>query len=117
MQLLHSIFYHASYGFVEALPAGIIAVDISDTRDLTDNPAEVARELTSFGAFDDAAFLLGFTNEDADLVRGSADSEQFHYVVSSQLVPDYQWAAIKREAKFRIYELKLEDLLDVECEV
>ena len=105
MHLLHSVYYHASAGFPEAVPAGIIAVDLADTCDLTDSSSEIASALTSIGIFDDTAFLLGFSREDADLVRGSEDSPQFKYIVSNQIVPDYQWAALKREANFYIHEV------------
>lgn len=113
MKLLHSIFYHASAGFPEAVPAGIIAVDLSDACDLTDDASEIARALTSVGLFDDSAFLLDFSREDADLVRGSEDASTFHYIVSNQIVPDYQWQLIKREAKFRIHEIEHDEVLSL----
>lgn len=111
MKLLHSVFYHASAGFPEAVPAGIIAVDLSDSCDLTDDPLDISRTLTSVGLFDDTAFLLDFSREDADLIRGSEEAPEFHYIVNDQIVPDYQWEAIKREAKFRIYEIEHDEVL------
>ncbi len=113
MQLLRSLYYHASSGFPEAVPAGIIAVDLADEVDLTDDLSELSKVLTSVGIFDDSCFLLGFSNEDADLVRGSVDSETFHYVVSNQIVPNYQWELIKQEPSIRIYEVPHSEVMEL----
>ena len=111
MKLLHSVFYHASIGFPEAVPAGIIAVDLGSDVELSDCPKEIAHTCTSVGLFDDTSMLLGFTNEDADLVRGPADDKHFHYCVHDQLVPDYQWEAIKSLNNFRIHEIPYDEVI------
>ena len=110
MKLLHHVYYHASSGYPDATPAGIICIDLSDSCDFTDDAATIARTCTSVGLFDDACFQLGFTNEDADLVRGSSDN--FQYVVSDQLVSDWQWDVMKTLGTFRIAEVDHESVLE-----
>ena len=112
MHLLRSVYLHASKGCPEATPAGIIAVAMPDDVDLTCCAEQIATEITSLGVWDDAAFQLGFTREDADLVRGSEDNEQFSYIVSHQILPNYQWKILKQSASFPIAEHSFSELTD-----
>ncbi len=107
MWLLHSIYYLASAGYPSAVPAGILATDLGDTADLTTDVKEVVSEITSLGLHDDSSYLLGFTNDDCDLVRRD-EGDTFSYVVSNQIVPAYQWELIKQQHGLRFYEQSLE---------
>ena len=111
MKLVHSVYYHASMGCPEAVPAGMIVVHLGDDADLSIDARQLARDLTSTGVFDDAAFQLGFTSENADLVRGSADRETFSYVVSNQIMPDWQFDAIASQTDIPISDHSLAYIL------
>ena len=113
MKLLHHIYYHASRGFPDATPAGIICVDLADEVDLTEDASELASICTSVGLFDDSSWQLGFTNEDADLVRGSQEKGNFSYVVANQIVSDWQWRCMKDTGTFRVAEISHNELLEM----
>ena len=83
MKLLYSVYFHARCGFPEAVTAGIIAFDLAEFCNLTNDDVDIAKTLASAGLLDEASFQLGFIREDADLVRGSEDGDDFYCIVSN----------------------------------
>lgn len=109
MLYLESFFYWASAGCPDAVPAGIIAVDLG-LNDANQNEVEI-KEIHDFLCeecfFDDASWQLGFTQDDVDLIRRE-EGNGASYLTSSQLVPDWQWQLIKAQPGLRISAHNLE---------
>lgn len=111
MYLVRSVFYWASQGCPEALPAGMIAINMHSCINLNDDVKEVSNMLCSIGIFDDTCWQLGFTKEDVDLIsRDTNDS--FQTLSNDQIVTKWQWEAIKEKHDIRLSEHDFKDYLD-----
>ena len=112
MHYLENVYYWASAACTDAVPAGIIAVDLGlNEANLNDSEiTEIRNDLCSLGLFDDMGWQLGFTMEDIDLIRrldgGAA------YLTAGQIVADWQWAAIKQQPGLKVFEHDLEEHLE-----
>ena len=107
MHLLRHLFYWASQGSPDAVPAGIIAVDLGmNEADLHDQDIkQISICCCEYGIFDDSCWQLGFTMEDVDLVRKL--DRPFNYLTSDQIVSDWQWRLIKQQPGLRVSEHNL----------
>ena len=103
MQLLRHIYFWASEGCPDAMPAGIIAVDLglNEANHNDQDIGEFVLAATSWGFFDDSCWQIGCTMEDADLVR-KLDGPG--YLTSDQIVTDWQWEQIKKTPGLRFAE-------------
>ena len=110
MKYLRQVYYWASQGNTDAIPAGIIAVDLGfNGANFNDEEMEEIRmELTSCGLFDDSAWQLGFTMDDVDLVRGDG-VKSFGYLTTDTIVSDWMWELMKKQPGLRISEAVLAD--------
>ena len=117
MHFLHSVYYRASYGCPDALPKGIIAVDLEDTVDLTADAQEVGRSLSCQGFFDDRCWKVGCELDDADLVVNVTPHEKYGeiggYITSDQIVPTWMFEQIKNQPNVVVFE---QSIRDDECE-
>ena len=111
MRLLRHLYFWASEGCPDAVPAGIIAVDLG-INEANHNDVEI-KHISNFccdlGMFDDSCWQLGFTQDDVDLVR-KLDGPS-NYLTSDQIVTDWQWELIKKQPNLRISEDDLEQEL------
>ena len=116
MYFVRSIYYWGSG--VEALPKGVIAVDLQGSADLTSNVKEVGLELCSQGFFDDSCWSVGCTQEDVDLVVKSIPHEKYgtigQYLTNDQIIPDWQYELVKQHPNIVISEHSLSDMEDLE---
>lgn len=108
MHYLENVFFWASQGCPDAIPAGIIAVDLGlNEADLNDAEIKDIRNfLCEECFFDDMGHQLGFTMEDIDLIRRDGDGAA--YLTGSQVVSDWQWELIKKQPGLRVSEHNLE---------
>ena len=109
MHYLEHVFYWASAGCPDAVPAGIIAVDLGLNEASLSDPEirEIRNFLCDECFFDGIGWQLGFTMENIDLIRkleGDAN-----YLTSGQVVADWQWKLIKTHPGLRFFEHNLEE--------
>ena len=106
MHLLEHYFFWASDGAPDAVPAGIIAVDIGlNEADHNDPDAKaICNYCCSLGLFDDSTLQLGFTKEDKDLIFREQSP---NFLCTTQIVADWQWAEIKKRPGLRYAEHNL----------
>ena len=92
MHLLEHYFFWASDGAPDAVPAGIIAVDIGlNEADHNDPDAKaICNYCCSLGLFDDSTLQLGFTKEDRDLIFREQSP---NFLCTTQIVADWQWGS------------------------
>jgi len=114
MHLLNHLYYWASEGCPDAVPAGIIAVDLG-LNEANHNDTEI-KEISNFccelGIFDDSCWQLGFTQDDVDLVRKeNPDGKGCTTLAATQVVADWQWELIKQQPGLRISEHNLEQVV------
>ena len=105
MHFIKNVFYWASDGCPEAVPAGIIAVNCADEICMNCDLDEVYGMICSWGIFDDTCWQLGFTNEDVDLIRKENENGHLQYLCTSQIVPDWQWNQIKNQPNMKVVEV------------
>ena len=112
MMYLEHIYYWASAGCTDAVPAGIIAVDLGLNEANLDDPEidEIRNFLCEECFFDDMGWQLGFTQEDIDLIPRNGDGAA--YLTSGQIVADWQWSALKKVPGLRVSEHNLEQHLE-----
>ena len=115
MPFLEHVYYWASEGCPDAVPAGIIAVDLGlNEADHNDSEIkEIRNDLCDLGIFDDMGWCLGFGEDTIDLIR-KLDGDAA-YLTAGQIVADWQWAVIKQQPGLRFYEVDL-DVLVAELE-
>ena len=117
MYFIRSLYYWGSG--VDAIPKGVIAVNLEDTADLTSNVKEVGLDLCSLGMFDDSAYQVGATADDQDLLVKLVPHEQYGeigvYLTSDQIVPDYQFELLKKQNGLVISEHTLSEMDCCDC--
>ena len=124
MFFVRSIFYWASKGYPDAVPAGIIATDLGDTADLSSDIKEIALNLTSQGIHDDSCWQCQIATEDRDLLVKTVPHEKYgeigHYLTSDQLLPDWEYQLIKQQpglvvSEHHYLEMEFDDSEECEC--
>jgi hypothetical protein len=112
MKYLRQVYYHASAGSPDAIPAGIIAVDLgfNEANFNDEEMIEIRNCITSYGLFDDTAWQLEFQMDDVDLVRGEVGS--MTYITSDIIVADWQWKLIKEQPGLRVAEHNLSETIE-----
>ena len=117
MFFVRSVFYWASKGCPDAVPKGVIAIDLGDTVDQTSSIKELGLELCSAAFFDDTPWQVGCEIDDVDLVVKTIPHEQYGEIgqtlSSDQLIPDWQFQLLKQQPGLAVSEHSLADL---ECE-
>ena len=125
MYYVRSIYYRASIGCPDAVPKGIIAINLEDQIDLTTPVSEIGPCLSSMGVFDDSCWRVGCTMEDVDLIiKHSEDPSVISsYCVSDQIIPDWQFELIKtreglvvNEQQWSDYVLSEEEMLELDSQ-
>ena len=103
MYLLRHLYYWASEGCPDAVPAGIIAIHLG-INEADHNDREI-KDISNFccstGIFDDSCWQLGFEMDDVDLVRREQSP---NYLTADQIVTDWQWGLIKQQPGLRTSE-------------
>ena len=114
MHYLRLIYYWASEGCPDAVPAGIIAIDLGQNEADFNDPEE-RREIevlcSDCGLFDDSCWQVGATQEDVDLLVKINDAGHGVYLTNSQIVPDWQWELVKQRPGVKISEHNLAEAL------
>ena len=114
MHFVRSVYYRASLGCPDALPKGIIAVDLEDTADLTSDVKEIGLALCSQGFFDDSCWNVGCTQDDVDLVvktiKHPKYGEMGQYLTSDQIIPTWMFERLKQQPNLVVYEQSIRDL-------
>ena len=110
MHLIRNVYYWASDGCVEAVPAGIIAVNCGDEICPDCDVNEISGMLSSWGVFDDTCWQLNFQMDDVDLIRKD-DGKYVRYLARDQIVPDWQWNQIKNQSNMRVHEVDFLELV------
>lgn len=107
MHLLQHYFFWASDGAPDAVPAGIIAIDLGlNEADHHDPHAKaISNYCCNLGLFDDSTLQLGFTGEDKDLICRDTSP---NFLCSTQIVADWQWTAMKTIPGLRYAEHNLD---------
>ena len=109
MYLLTHIFYWASDGCPDAVPAGVLAFSLgmNEASHQDEDIDQIFECACCFGLCNDAEEQLGFVGDDLDLVvRGNGN------LSANQIVPDWQWRLIKQHPGLRYVEHDLEATLD-----
>ncbi len=113
MYFVRSVYYWASKGCPDAVPAGIIGVNMGTIIDTYDDLKETSYVLSSIGIFDDTCWQLEFTQEDVDLiVKDQPDTKRFQTLSNDQILPDWQWELMKADPRVRVSEHHFKDYLD-----
>jgi len=112
MKFLCNYFYWASEGSVEATPAAIVCVDVSDTVDHTTSPNDVGVSLRTAGVFDDIGWRLGFTQDDVDLIRKDKGDNTFAYLTSEFIVADFMATAIENSFSGKWLNIGYDELVE-----
>jgi len=119
MYFIRNVYYWASQGYPDAVPAGVIAVNLESTEDLTSNVREVALALTSQGFMDDTGYQCGVSSEDQDLILKLVPHERHgeigQYLTSDQLLSDWQFELLKQQPGLTISEHTLSEMEGCEC--
>ena len=117
MHFIRSVYYWASKGCPDAVPKGIITVDLEDTADLTSDVREIGLALTSQGFFDDSCWQVGCTQEDVDLVVKTSTHPKYgemgHTLSNDQIIPSWMFERLKEQPGLVISEQSIRDL---ECD-
>lgn len=119
MRFVRSIFYHGTGP--EAIPKGIISVDLLDTADLLTDVKDTARWLTNHAFFDNSVWQVGCTMDDKDLVVKLIPHKKFgevgNYLLSDQIITEWQYQQIKKQSGVVFSEHTLNEQEAVEyCE-
>ena len=111
MHLLQHYFFWASDGAPDAVPAGIIAVDLGlNEADHHDHEIKaISNYCCSLGLFDDSTLQLGFTLEDRDLI---CRDQSPNFLCSTQIVADWQWHLIRQQPGLRYAEHSLQETVE-----
>lgn len=115
MYLLSHVYYWASQGCPDAVPAGIVAINLGPNEaDLTSEDAQEWRGIcSSYGLLDNKAWQLDFSIEDVDLVRKDCgDEKHISYLENIQIVPDWQWHLIKQQPGLKYKEHDLAEHIE-----
>jgi len=113
MYFVRNVYYWASKGCPEAVPAGIIGVNMGTIIDTYDDIKQTGNLLCSIGIFDDTCWQLEFTQEDSDLVRkDDPDTNRFQTLSNDQILPDWQWELMKADPRVRVSEHQFKEYLD-----
>lgn len=107
MHYLENVYYWASEGCPDAVPAGIIAVDLGQN-EANHNDTEIVAIRNcccEYGLLDDTGLQLGFTSDDMDLII--RDKGDYNLLTAGQIVADWQWEAIKATPGLRYEEHSL----------
>lgn len=120
MKYLRQVYYWASKGSPDAVPAGIICIGLgfNEANFNDEEMSEIRLNLSSHGMFDDTGWQLGFSMDDIDLVRGE-DGKYASFLTTDIIVADWQWELIKKQDGLRIAEIDfLEYIAEMErwCE-
>ena len=117
MHFVRSVFYWASQGCPDALPKGVIAVDLDDTADLSSDVREIGLALTSQGFFDDTCWQVGCTKEDVDLVVKTVEHPKYgqmgHTLSNDQIIPTWMFEQLKSQPGLAVSE---HHYLQMECD-
>ena len=117
MHFIRSVYYWASKGCPDALPKGVIAIDLEDTEDLGSDVREIGLALTSQGFFDDTCWQVGCTQDDVDLVVKTIPHETYgeigHTLSNDQIIPSWQFELLKQQPGLAVSE---HHYLEVECD-
>ena len=108
MYFVRSVYYWASQGCPDAVPKGVIAVDLEDTADLSCDIREIGLDLTSEGFFDDTCWQVGCTQEDVDLIVKTVEHPQYgqmgRTLSNDQLLPSWQFELLKQQPNLVVSE-------------
>ena len=119
MHFVRSIFYWASQGCPDAVPKGVIAVDLEDTADLSSDVREIGLALTSQGFFDDTCWQVGCTKEDVDLVVKTVEHSKYgqmgHTLSNDQIIPSWQFEQLKSQPGLVVSEHHYADYYCDDC--
>ena len=109
MYLLTHVYYWASDGCPDALPAGILAFNLgmNEASHHDDEIDQIFECACGFGLFDDVPEQLGFVGDDADLILRESGLLTAHQIVS-----DWQWELMKQHRALLYVEHDLEATLD-----
>ena len=116
MYMLTQVYYWASIGCPDAMPAGALAFKLGmneanfDDSEECDAILECAADL---GLLDDAAEQLGFEDEDKDLLfRDPEGGDDPNYLTANCLVSDWMWSQLKMHPGLNWVEHDLDALLE-----
>lgn len=114
MYYLENVYYWASEGCPDAVPAGIIAVDLgqNEANHNDDEITDIRNCICSYGIFDDMGWQLKFENDDIDLIRKNIEGSSIGYLTSGQIVADWQWELIKQKPGLRYAEHNLPEWIE-----
>lgn len=109
MYLLTHVYYWASEGCPDALPAGILAFSLgmNEASHHDDEIDEIFECACNFGFFDDVPEQLGFVGDDADLITRESGC-----LTANQIVSDWQWELMKQHPGLLYVEHDLDATLD-----
>lgn len=115
MYLLTNVYYWASAGCPDAVPAGLLAFSLGLNETSHDDVEEADAALmvaSNLGLLDSACEDLGFVGSDIDLIyRDPGDGEK-NFLTSSLIVSNWMWREIKKAPSLNYVEHDLEALLD-----
>ena len=120
MHFVRSVYVWASQGCPDAVPKGVIAVDLEDTVDLSDDLKEIATALCSGSFFDDSCWQVGCSQDDVDLIVKSVPHGKYGemgvYLTSDQLMPSWQFEQFKSKEGLAVSEHHYLDMEVAELE-
>ena len=119
MHFVRQVFYWASHGCPDAVPKGVIAVDLEDTVDLSADVRELALELTSLGYFDDTCWQVGCTQDDVDLITKTIQHPKYgemgQTLSNDLLIPTWMFEQLKQRPGLVVSEHHYQDMLCDDC--
>ena len=116
MHFIRQVFYWASSGCPDAVPKGIVAVDLEGHFDQKTDLIELGNLLCSIGIFDDTCWQIGCTKEDVDLIVKTEDRPQYgqmgRTLSNDAIIPTWQCDIIKKDERIKISEHTFTEYLD-----
>ncbi len=115
MFLLTNVYYFASDGCPDAVPAGMVAfkLGMNNASHHDEEIDEIWACADSLGLTEDLAGQLGFDGDDLDLIfRTPPGEDEPTYLLGNQICSDWQWELIKQHPGLVYCEHDLDKIFD-----
>lgn len=112
MHLIRIYYFLASRGCPDALPAGVIAVDLgfNEASMCAESTREWMLECTERSMFDDSSLQLGLHFQDSEgVLHKTTGPHHCEFLANDMIVADWQWEAMKASPGLNYAEHSIEE--------